>query len=113
LREWQRIFARCTFTCMDAFQFLDNVKDAAGHGLYCDPPWPTDGFAYKHKFTEKDQRRLAARLGTYRKTKVVVRYGDHPLIRELYREPEWIWREVAGRTQTNAGKNEVLLTNKV
>jgi DNA adenine methylase len=111
LREWQSILARCTFTCMDAFHFLDQVKDTDGHGLYCDPPWPTDGFAYKHKFTEKDQRRLAEKLTTYKKAKVVVRYGDHPLIRELYREPHWTWREVTGRTQTNDAKREVLLMN--
>jgi DNA-directed RNA polymerase specialized sigma24 family protein len=111
LREWQSILARCTFTCMDAFHFLDQVKDADGHGLYCDPPWPTDRFAYKHKFTEKDQRRLASKLSTYQKTKVVLRYGDHPLIRELYQPPHWTWREVTGRMQTNEAKREVLLMN--
>lgn len=109
LREFGSIFTRCTFTCMDAFQFLDKCSDQAGHGLYCDPPWPKDGFSYRHKFTEKDQRRLAEKLATYKKTKVVVRYGDHPLIRELYRD--WQWHEVTGRTQTNDDKAEVLLTN--
>lgn len=111
LRDWRRVLARCTFTSMDAFEFLGKCKDEEGHGYYLDPPWPRDGLDYKHKFTEADQRRLAVKLATYRQARVVVRYGAHPLIRELYPEPHWTWRRVTGRTQTNAAKAEVLLTN--
>lgn len=113
LREWQTVLSRCTLQCMDAFTFLDKVGDIEGHGIYADPPWPGDGFAYKHKFTEAMQRRLAEKLTTYKVTRVVVRYGDHPLIRELYPPSAWTWHELTGRTQTNADKAEVLLVNRI
>lgn len=112
LRAWRKILARATFTVLDCFEFLDKCKDEDGHGLYCDPPWPDDGDKYTHKFTESMQRRLAARLAEFQRMRVVVRYGDHPLIRELYPEPHWTWHWVTGRTQANKEKAEVLLVNK-
>lgn len=113
LRDWQTALARCTFQCLDAFAFLNKCKDAEDHGIYADPPWPSDGDQYKHKFPETKQRDLADHLSCYTKTRVVVRFGNHPLIRELYPEQHWTWNMVTGRTQTNRDKAEVLLTNKV
>lgn len=111
LRDWRKILARATFSVLDCFDFLDKCKDQEKHAVYCDPPWPDDGDKYTHKFTEAMQRRLADALATFETTRVVVRYGDHPLIRELYPEPQWTWHLLTGRTQTNADKAEVLLTN--
>lgn len=111
LKEWRAILARCTFQCLDCFTFLEKVGDAEENGVYCDPPWPGDGLHYKHKFTEAMQRRLAEKLHGYEKARVVIRYGDHPLIRELYPEPRWTWRDLTGRTQHNNDKAEVLITN--
>lgn len=111
LKDWRKILARATFSTLDCFEFLDNCKDEPKHGVYCDPPWPSDGDAYKHKFTEAMQRRLAEYLATFEKARVVVRFGDHPLIRELYPEPHWTWNRLTGRTQANNDKAEVLLTN--
>ena len=39
--------------------------------------------------------------------------GEHPLIRELYREPHWTWTPVTSRTQANNKKAEFLITNFV
>ncbi len=109
LKEWQTVLARCTFVCLDVFEFLAKVKDRAGHGLYLDPPFPGPGDHYKHKFSEDDHRRLAASLGTFDATRVVCRFYDHELIRELYPEPVWAWHRLDGRKQTNATAPEVLL----
>lgn len=107
--DWRRVFARCTFSCMDAFDFLEKCKDRVGHGVYADAPWPDDGDNYLHKFTDKDQRRLATRLASFTAARVVVRYGDHPMIRELYPRDVWTWHELDGRTSANKAKGEVLL----
>lgn len=113
LKEWQKTMQRCTFTTLDAFEFIGQCKkrDIPENGIYCDAPWPKDGDAYTHKFPEPMQRRLSKVLGEFERTKIVVRYGDHPLIRELYKEPKWTWNLVTGRTQANDAKAEVLLTN--
>lgn len=112
LGAWRAILARCTFVCLDVFAFLDKVKDRPRHGLYLDAPWPGDGDSYRHKFTADRQRELAARLAAFGRCKVVVRYGDHPLIRELYPADKWEWNAFTGRTAGNNGKAEVLLVNR-
>lgn len=109
LRDWRKIFPRCTFLVRDAFDFLADVKDRNGHGLYCDPPFPGPGDRYAHKFDESQQRRLAAELGSLTACRVVCRFYDVPFIRELYPEPEWTWHRFKGRKQSNAVGPEVLL----
>lgn len=108
---WRRILQRATFTAADAFEFLAKCKDRKGYGVYSDAPWPEDGDDYRHTFDEKKQRRLAEVLSTFRESRVVIRFGDHPLIRELYPEPRWTWRRLSGRTQANKAKAEVLILN--
>jgi len=112
LAEWQEVMRRCTFTTLDVFDFLEQcgLRDVAENGIYIDPPWPDDGDKYRHKFTEQMQRKLANRLTMFMRTRVVVRFGDHALIRELYPEPAWSWNRLTGRTQANSEKSEVLLT---
>lgn len=112
LREWNQILARVNFTCMDGFEFLAKCKDEVGHGIYVDAPWPDDGDEYRFAFDETKQRDLAMKLHYYEKTKVVIRYGEHPLIRELYPESEWIWTEISGRTSGNNRKAEVLIVGR-
>jgi site-specific DNA-adenine methylase len=117
LAEWGRIMRRCSFTCLDAFEFLAKCQDTPETGIYVDAPWPDDGEKYEHKFTEDDQRRLAERLHKFVNARVVVRFGDHPLIRKLYPNAiahpgeQWYWLPVNGRTQTNKTKREVLILN--
>lgn len=112
LDGWQQIMQRCSFHVLDAFEFLDNCDDEADRGIYCDPPFPGPGEKYRFKFTAADHRRLASKLNTFGKTRIVCRFYDHPLIRELYPVSRWTWRFLkGGRTQTNAEAPEVLLLN--
>jgi DNA adenine methylase len=111
LPAWRSVLRRANFTTLDCFEFLRKIKDEAGNGVYSDAPWPGAGDSYRHKFDEAKQRRLARMLGAYERARVVVRFGDHPLIRELYPEPKWTWRMLSGRNQANDGSSEVLLMN--
>lgn len=110
--SFRRIAARCQFSVADAFTVIDRCEDKLGHGIYCDAPWPEDGDRYRHSFSEDHQRRLAASLSRFTETRVVIRYGDHELIRELYPESRWNWQMIEGRTQANSAKAEVLITRK-
>ena len=112
LLAFRRIAARCQFTVANAFDVIERCEDTVGHGIYSDAPWPDDGDRYKHPFTEADQRRLAEALSRFTKTRIVIRYGDHPLIRELYPETGWRWQLIEGRTQANNAKAELLITRK-
>lgn len=111
LRAWNKLLRAWEFTCLDAFAFLDKVPDRATQGLYVDAPWPLAGEQYLHKFTTDDQRRLAAKLATYSNVRVVVRFGDDPLIRRLYPESKWTWIEQTSRNQEGNAINEVLIVN--
>jgi site-specific DNA-adenine methylase len=112
--EWTAIMERCNFHVMDAFDFLAEAltrSDRPECGIYVDAPWPDDGDKYLHKFDEAKQRKLAEELSRFDQARIVIRYGDHPLIRELYPEPRWTWRSITGRTQANSEKAEVLILN--
>jgi DNA adenine methylase len=77
LADWATIFRRVGFHCGDGFEFLAKCKDVEGHGVYCDPPFPGPGDAYRHNCgkTEAEHRdwhrRLAEALGRFRLTRVV------------------------------------------
>lgn len=110
---------RCSFSVMDAFDFLPRCEDKEGHGIYCDPPFPGAGRGYRHNGGDTDaeeeawQTRLASSLSRFERTRVVIRFYDHPLVRNLY--PEIAWRFVplaGGRTQANKVAPEVLLVNR-
>lgn len=113
LAEWGKVAQRCNFTCMDAFEMLAEClkRDVAENGIYLDPPWPDDGDKYTHKFNEEAQRCLAAKLNQFKNTRIVIRYGVHPLIEELYPRKRWHWTEASGRTKGNSDKAEVLIAN--
>lgn len=113
LRDWQKIMLRCTFVCQDVFEFLDNVIDKLKHGIYLDPPFPGPGDRYKHRFTAEQHFKLAARLVQFKLCKVVCRFYDHPVVRELYPEKDWEWTLLTGRKQSNEAAPEVLLTRRV
>lgn len=112
LAAWGKALGPWEFVCLDAFAFLDLCKDRPGHAVYVDAPWPDAGDGYKHRFPDVMQRRLAIRLRSYEHTKVVVRYGDHPLIRELYPEDGWIWHRHDSRDMHNGTVSEVLLVRR-
>jgi site-specific DNA-adenine methylase len=108
---WRSVLRRCTFQVLDVFAFLAKCQDKDGHGIYCDPPFPGPGDDYRHKFTEAQHCELACQLTAFKKTRVVCRFYDHPLIRQLYPEGKWTWRRLAGRDQVNQTKAEALIIN--
>lgn len=109
LTAWRRILHNCNFSTLDVFDFLVKVKDEKRHGLYLDPPFPDAGDPYKHKFTDAQHRQLAQRLTEFQNIKIVCRFYDHPLIRELYPECQWQWKFATGRKQSNETAEEVLI----
>ena len=119
LDAWGAALRSCNFTTLDGFQFLnDKVKDQPRHGLYIDPPFPDVSNEYRHDCgaNESEQlkwhTRLRDALRRFKHTRVVCRFYDHPLIRELYPEPEWTWRYLTGgRDQANQYKPEILIIN--
>lgn len=114
LAAWSEQMRRCNFTTLDYRAFLDKCKDEPTHGIYCDAPFPDAGDEYRHSFTQRDHVQLAERLGTLKQARVVVRYYDHPLIRELYLPTDgWKWHEFEGRKQSNATAQEVLITRGI
>jgi site-specific DNA-adenine methylase len=111
LRAWHEILKRGNFTCEDFRAVLAKAKDQAGHGIYADAPWPDAGDGYKHKFIERDQRDLAARLSEFKTARVLIRFGVHPLIEELYPRTKWRWLEQESRCQHNRDVREALICN--
>ena len=114
LDSWGETFRRCEFTCLDAFDFLAKCQDEPMNGVYIDCNWPDLGDNYVHSIDKAGQRRLALALDLFGETKVVVRFGEHPLIRSLYRqELGWTWRPTASRNQANDVNTEFLITRNL
>ena len=111
IETWHRVFGRCEFTTDDAFDVLEQTHDSPKVGIYSDAPWPDAGDGYAHAFTIDMQRRLAAKLATFREARVVVRFARHPLIEELYPRGKWTWLSYPSRGQDNGRFAEVLLLN--
>ena len=117
LLEWRRILreGRVEFNTLHWVKFLAKCRDQVGHGYYVDSPWPDAGHGYKHAFLQDDHRALALHMSRFRLSRVVVRFGDHPLIRELYPAVEdggpWTWIRQQGRNQANNAVDEVLILN--
>lgn len=111
LEAWNVALRPWNFVCMNAFKFLEECKDNEGHGVYTDPPWVEEGGGYTHPFTERMHRDLAKRQAQFKTARVVVRYGDCPLIREIYPASNWNFIEQTSRAQTNDDVNEVLIIN--
>ena len=111
LEHWGQIMRRCNFSTLEVSDFLSKVKDEPNHGLYLDPPFPGPGDNYKHKFTEEQHKQLAERLRQFQHTRIVCRFYDHPLIREIYPQDVWHWRFSKGRKQSNETSPEVLIIN--
>lgn len=108
---WHRIIRRCEFTTDDAFDVLVKCHDSQKCGIYVDAPWPDAGDGYRHTFGTSQQVKLAKGLREFVSARVVVRFADHPQIRELYPEPHWTWLTYPSRAQTNGEFDEVLLIN--
>lgn len=89
-----------------------SVGRALGRLRWCGVPFAGGCPELPHIRTAAEQQaRLAEALAKFARTRVVVRYGDHPLIRDLYPEPRWTWLEQRGRNQRNGEIAEVLIVN--
>lgn len=110
LEAWAKHFERCEWESVCFRKLLPKVADDRTCGIYCDPPWVGAGENYLHPFIEQDHRDLAIQLARFKETTVVVRYGDAPLIRELY--ADWKIIEASSRDQCNAVKGELWITNQ-
>lgn len=109
IEAWSSALRRWDFECCNVFDFLTGVKDIPTHALYIDAPWPDLGKEYKHKFTEKDQVWLRDRLESLEKIRIVVRFGLHDLIKELYSGVQWVWHFTNSRNQSNNEVTEALI----
>ncbi len=115
---WRDVLRRCEIDQADAFDVIGNIAKHDTHrvGIYCDPPWVTAGRKYKHPFTDADHRRLAKLLGKFTHARVVIRYGDEPLVRELYPSTEiggpWTYITYPSRGQQNNDVQEILILNR-
>lgn len=109
---WRKIFRRCEFSNLDFLDFLNRVKDKPGIGIYCDPPFPGAGDKYKHPMNRQLQAHLAEALDRFKHARIVCRFYDDALIRDLYPMGRWNWINQTGRDQHNAAdKPEVLIIN--
>lgn len=124
IRSWQMIFRKYTFLNLDCFEFIANMLQAEAEmmkkpraewelrALYGDPPFPDAGDSYLHHFDEKMQRMLAAYMVKFKYYRVVLRFYDHPLVREIYPEDKWHYQHRVGRDAHNNKKPELLLILK-
>jgi DNA adenine methylase len=112
LADWHQHLKRATLLCTDGIELLAKLKDDETSGAYVDVPWPEDGDNYEHPFTEEQQVQLRDTLLRFQKTRLVVRFGVHPLVESLYPQSEWKWHLIEGRTSQQraiGSKKEVLL----
>jgi DNA adenine methylase len=110
---WTKTMQRCTFTTECMFDMLRKCHDEAGNGIYIDATFPDAGDDYKFKLSMQQHELLPQALARFDKTKVVMRWYDHQLIRRLYPERQWTWHYLKGRdSANNAEKPEVILVNR-
>lgn len=106
---WRRILRRCEFSSLDMFDLIPKLSDRKGVGVYVDPPWLGAGDLYSMRFTHNDHTRLETALRRFNDARIVVRYGDHPFIRDLYAGNGWRFIEYASKDQDNKAVPEVLI----
>jgi DNA adenine methylase len=90
--QWRRRMRNVTILNRDAFEVIKKIADEPGCVIYADPPYLIKGSKYVHDFGEgfmgeDDHGRLAAALKSFKSTRVVVSYYDHPRLADLY--PGW------------------------
>lgn len=111
LRSWARSFERCEWTCKDFRPLLAATADRNDCGLYIDAPWIGQGDNYLHSFTRPDHIALRDALERFDETAIVIRYGDHKTIRELYSDG-WQIEDAKTKTQANAATGELWISRR-
>lgn len=108
LEAWSQEFERCEFECDHFINVLRKCFDGPKNGIYADPPWIGAGRNYLHEFTMLDHVMLSVMLTRFKHSKIVIRYGDDPIIRQLYPESDgWTITEATSRTQANKTRGEI------
>jgi len=110
LEEWAAHLKRCEWTQPDFLECLSKVNDKPECGIYCDPPWISSGRNYVHSFTEEQHVALSDKLREFEHAAIVVRYGDDPMIRNLY--SDWNIEHAKSRTQANKDLGEIWITRR-
>ena len=113
LEAWAEEFRRCEFTCEDFRECLKSVKDGPKQGVYCDAPWFGAGDGYLHSFDYYDHADLELYVRDLQGSPVVIRYGDHPTVRELYESDAYTITEATSRTQANKKLGELWITKNL
>lgn len=102
---WHDRLRSTTILRADLFEVAERIEDAAGVVIYVDPPYVVKGALYLHDFNGDDHPRLAKLLSRFKKTRVIVSYYDHPLVRDLY--ADWTWRHLdATKALVNQGMRD-------
>ena len=116
--EWfSESLKRAEFTTLDVKDFAKKVKqDKSNMGLYLDAPWWKVGAPYRHSVSACDEREFHTWIRDwllgYENVRIVVRYGDHPGIRELYKGGGFHLMEEIGRKQGGAN-SELWITRNI
>lgn len=102
---WRRRLASVMITNRDMFEMIEQIQDDAANAIYIDPPYVTKGAKYLHDFMDSDHARLAELATWFTRTRVVISYYDHPLVRELY--AGWTFVDCAmNKALVNMGQRE-------
>ena len=110
IERWGQLFKRLDLTSEDFRKTLEKAHDKPTCAIYCDPPFFEVG-KYKHGFTEQDHKDLQSALSRFEHSPIVVRYGDHDFIRDLY--AGWDYQDAESRNQSNKMKGEVWFTRNL
>lgn len=112
---WHKRLRNVLILSRDAFDVVDNIADAGGVAIYCDPPYIEKSNKYIHDFKPEDHLRLAKSLLRFKKARVVVSYYDHPDLEDLYAGWEKIKIPKTRQSLRNAtrGKKKKPAANRV
>jgi DNA adenine methylase len=110
--DWHERLLRVQIVSRDMFEIFDELDDAAGTAIYCDPPYILKKSRYLHDFptieeeqrdsTKKGHLALAKALRRFKRSRVVLSYYQHPALADLY--PGWTTIDA---TQLNVAKSMV------
>jgi len=95
---WWRRLQNVTILNRNARELLERIDDVPGTVIYLDPPYVAKGATYVHDFdgtvgtnglfpgrdTPMTHGELAQLAKRFKKTRVVISYYDHPIVRRLY-----------------------------
>ena len=112
LTAWADHFKRCEFSVGCFREEMPKYSDRMENGVYIDAPWYEAGDRYLHNFEDIDHVDLEQLARRFELATVVIRYGDHPWIRDIYSGDRWKIELKDSRTQANVRKPELWISNK-